>query len=474
LDTIIKNGTIVTATEEYVADIGIKDGKIVVIGADLGSEGEIVDAKGKYVMPGMIDAHVHFQLPFGGTVSADSFETGTRAAAAGGVTSVIDFAGLAIKKGTKLSEAIKARRAEADGNVHVDYSLHGAITDWISQGKELPRIIKDGISSFKMFMVYRSEGWLSTDPMLHEALTQTKMNGGMIQIHAESVDLLEKLISEHRSEEEMKERGAWLHVETRPNVVEAEAIQRAITWAETTGGHLYIVHMSTGEGADLVKAAQARGVKVIAETCPQYLLLNDEVFKGENGHYYATAPQIKKVKDGVRLWQGLKEGHVQVVGTDTCTFDTKQKAMWNGDYTKIPLGLPGTELMLPLLYNDGVRTGKITLNRMVEVASTNPAKVFGMYPQKGSLTIGADADIVLFDPDKKVTIDYKNLETNCDWSPYQGKEITGYPYMTFVRGVLVGQEGICVGPKGHGHFIKRGPSGDFLNTATHKELTITT
>jgi dihydropyrimidinase len=473
LDTIIKNGTIVTATEEYVADLGIKGGKIVAIGADLGSEGEIIEAKGKYIMPGMIDAHVHFQLPFGGTVSADSFETGTRSAAAGGVTTVIDFA--IQKTGEDLKEVIKARKAEADGNVHVDYSLHGGMGNWNEQTKkQIKSIIKEGISSFKMFMIYRSEGWLSTDPMLHEALTETKKHGGMIQVHAESVDLLEKLISEHQSDTEKKKEGAWLHVVTRPNVVEAEAIQRAIIWAENTGGHLYIVHMSTGEGADLVKAAQARGVKVIAETCPQYLLLNDEVFKSENGHYYATAPQIKKAKDGVRLWQGLKEGHVQVVGTDTCTFDTKQKAMWNGDYTKIPLGLPGTELMLPLLYNDGVRTSKITLNRMVEVASTNPAKVFGMYPQKGSLTIGADADIVVFDSDKKVTIDHKNLETNCDWSPYQGKEITGYPHMTFVRGVLVGQEGICVGPKGHGHFIKRGPSGDFLNTATHKELTITT
>jgi dihydropyrimidinase len=473
LDTIIKNGTIVTATEEYVADVGIKDGKIIAIGADLGSEGEVIDAKGKYVMPGMIDAHVHFQLPFSGTVSADSFETGTRSAAAGGVTTVIDFA--IQKTGEDLKEVIKARKAEADGNVHVDYSLHGGMGNWNEKTrKQIKSIIQEGISSFKMFMIYRSEGWLSTDPMLHEALTETKKHGGMIQVHAESVDLLEKLISEHQSEPEKKKEGAWLHVVTRPNVIEAEAIQRAITWAEHTGGHLYVVHMSTGEGADLVKAAQARGVKVIAETCPQYLLLNDEVFKGENGHYYATAPQIKKAKDGVRLWQGLKEGHIQVVGTDTCTFDTKQKAMWNGDYTKIPLGLPGTELMVPLLYNDGVRTGKITLNRLVEIGSTNPAKVFGMYPQKGSLTIGADADIVVFDPDKKVTIDHKDLETNCDWSPYQGKKITGYPHMTFVRGVLVGQEGICVGPKGHGHFIKRGPSGDFLNTATHKELTVTT
>ncbi|OLS19795.1 MAG: D-hydantoinase [Candidatus Heimdallarchaeota archaeon LC_3] len=472
MDTIIKGGTIVTANDQFVADLGIKDGKIVTIGTDLGSASEIIDASGKFVMPGMIDAHVHFQFPFGGTVSSDSFETGTRSAAAGGVTTVVDFA--IQKSGENLKEVIAARKAEADGNVYVDYSLHGGIGNWNEMTrKQIKSIIEEGISSFKMFMIYREEGMLSTDPMLHEALLETKKYGGMIQIHAESVDLLEKLILEHQDENEMKKEGAWLHVVTRPNVVEAEAIQRALTWAEHTGGHLYIVHMSTGEGADLVKAAQARGVKVIAETCPQYLLLNDEVFKGENGHYYATAPQIKKAKDGARLWQGLKEGHVQVVGTDTCTFDTKQKAMWNGNYTKIPLGLPGTELMLPLLYNDGVRTGKISLNRLIEVASTNPAKVFGMYPQKGSLTIGTDADIVIFDPDKKVTIDYKNLETNCDWSPYQDKHIVGYPHITLVRGTIVGKEGKCVGSKSYGHFIKRGPSRDFLNTNLHKELTVT-
>ncbi|MFW9917321.1 MAG: dihydropyrimidinase [Candidatus Thorarchaeota archaeon] len=461
MDSIIKGGTLVTADEKFVADIGIENGKIKLIGRDLtaNSSTEIIDASGKLVMPGMIDAHVHLSLPFCGTISADSFETGTRAAAAGGVTTVVDFAIQA--KGSPIKEAIMNRKAQAEGEVHVDYSLHGGITDWNESTRtELSEIINGGISSFKMFMIYRSEGWLATDPMLIEALEETKKLGGMIQVHAESVDLLDSLIAKHHTEEEMKKHGAWLHVVTRPNIIEAEAIQRAITWAEYTGGHLYIVHMSTGEGTDLVQAAKARGVNVVAETCPQYLHLNEEVFKGENGHLYATCPQIKSTKDGQRLWRGLQEGTVQTVGTDTCTFNTEQKAMWEGDFTKIPFGLPGTELMLPLLY-DGVRAGKIDLNKMVEVASTNPAKVYGMYPTKGSLTPGADADIVIFDTEKEVTVDYRQMETNCDWSPFQGKQLKGYPYLTLCRGTVVGKEGKCIGEKGYGKFVKRGHSGAF-------------
>jgi dihydropyrimidinase len=459
MDLIIRGGQIVDASENYSADIGIEDGKIKLIGKNVNPDNgsEIIDASGKIIMPGMIDAHVHLSLPFCGTVSADTFETGTRAAAAGGVTTVVDFA--IQSKGGTIKEAIENRKAQADGEVHVDYALHGGITDWNETTREeLSKVINEGISSFKMFMIYKSEGWLATDPMLIEALEETNKLGGMIQVHAESVDLLDSLIAKHHNEKEMKKYGAWLHVVTRPNIIEAEAIQRAITWAEYTHGQLYIVHMSTQEGADFVKAARARGVNVTAETCPQYLILNEEVFRGENGHLYATCPQIKSEKDGQRLWHGLKNGCIQTIGTDTCTFDTQQKAMWEGDFTKIPYGLPGTELMLPLLYSEGVRKGRISLNKMIEVASTNPAKVFGMYPKKGSLSIGADADIVVFDTEKDVTVDYQKMETNCDWNPFQGRKLKGYPSFTIVRGKVVGKEGRCIGEKGYGKFVKRGPS----------------
>lgn len=466
MNTIIKNGTIVTAYEKFKADIGIKDGKIASLGMDLTANGstEVIDATDKLIFPGMIDPHVHLQLPFSGTVSADDFETGTRAAAAGGVTTVIDFA--IPQKGQMLTDVIKARRAEADGRVYVDYSLHGAITDWNKKTQaELKKIIKSGISSFKMFMIYRNEGWLSTDPMLHDALLETKKYGGMIQVHAESVDILDSFVSKYHNKKDMTKYGAWLHCMTRPNITEFEAIQRAITWAESTGGHLYVVHMSTGAGADLVKDARKRGVNVIAETCPQYLYLNWDVFKEENGHYFATCPQIKSEEDRLRLWEGLVDGSVQTVGTDTCTFTTEQKDMWIkdgvGDFTKIPFGLPGSELMLPLLY-DGVVKGKLDIHQMVALGSTNSAKIFGMYPKKGTIQVGSDADIVIYDTEKEIEVDYENLETNCDWSPYQGRKIKGYPYMTFLRGKIVAKEGKCVGEKGDGVFIKRGPSGNFL------------
>ena len=462
MDLIIKNGTIVTAYEEYVGDIGIENGRISKLAVNLDPNGasNVIDATGKIIFPGAIDAHVHLKHPLGGSYSADDFESGTRAAAAGGVTTIVDFA--IPKKGEMLTDVIKKRKSDADGHVYVDYSLHGSITDWNDAIKtELKQVIKDGISSFKMFMIYRDEGWMSSDSMLHDALLETKKYGGMIQVHAESVDILDSLIEKHHNPEEMKEHGAWLHCITRPNITEYEAVQRAITWAEATGGHLYIVHMTTAEGIELVKKARGHGSNVLGETCPQYLYHNWDVFKKPNGHYFATCPQIKSEDDRLQLWEGLSNGSIQVIGTDTCTFTTKQKNTWNGDFTKIPYGLPGTELMLPLLYN-GVVEGKISMHQMVALCSTNPAKVFGMYPQKGSITIGSDADLVIYDPKKEVTIDYKNLETNCDWSPYQGIKLTGYPHITIVRGKIVAQEGKCVGEKGYGKFIKRGPSGNFV------------
>ena len=239
--------------------------------------------------------------------------------------------------------------------------------------------------------------------------------------------------------------------------IEAEAIQRAITWTSVTGGSLYIVHMSTKEGADLVKEAQILGIDVLAETCPQYLLLQDDVFKDKrNGHLYATCPQIKKAEDNERLWEGLRDGEVCIVSTDTCTFTKKQKAMWKGDFTKIPYGLPGVETLFPLIYTYGVREGRISMERFVELISTNPAKVMGLWPQKGTLAPGSDADIVVIDPNKETTIDYRKLETNCDWSPYQGWKVYGFPpEYTILRGRVIVEDGEFCGEKGFGRFLKR-------------------
>jgi len=458
LDLIIKNGKVVTASDTYVADVGIKDRKIDSLGANLnlGSTTQVIDAKGKYIFPGGIDVHVHLQLPFSGTISADDFENGTKAAACGGVTTVLDFA--IQTKGKSIMDAVEARRAEADPNVCVDYGLHAAITDWNETTQaEIKTVIDYGIPTFKMFMIYKNEGWLADDGMLFSALEETAKLGGHIGVHAESVDILDMLIERYAKEKE--KWGAYGHTLSRPSYTESEAIIRAIKWAEVTGGQLYIVHMSTGEGTDAVAAARERGVNVYAETCPQYLLLDDEVFKGENGHLYATCPQIKKPHDSERLWKGLADGDVQIIATDTCTFDTKQKAAWNGDFRKIPFGMPGVETMVPLMYTEGVGKRGFSVNQLVSLVSTNPAKLFGMYPQKGTIAIGSDADIVVFDPEKKVTLKAENLQTNCDWSPFEGWNLVGYPSVTISKGKVVAEDGKFVGEVGHGAFLKRTPYG---------------
>lgn len=457
MDILIKNGTVVTAVDKYRADVGISKGKIAIIADSIPEKSckEVLDAKGKYVMPGGIDVHVHFELPFCGTVSKDDFLNGTRAAACGGLTTIIDYA--IQQKGNPLMKAIKERRKCADGKVCIDYSLHGGITDWDKARHEMDDVIKYGVTSFKMFMVYRNEGWMAEDGDLMQALKATSVNGGMIMTHSENDFIIQTLLKEYGPK--AKELGAYGHVLTRPNYSESEAISRAIQLADVTGGRLYIVHMSTGEGADWVKAGQDRMVNVNAETCPQYLLLDDSVFKKKDGHLYATCPQLRKKEDNSRLWKGIQQNTIQVIGTDTCTFDRKQKAMWGGDFRKIPYGMPGVETLLPLMHTFGVGKKKFSLNRLVQLLSTNPAKLFGLYPQKGTIAVGTDADVVIFDPAKEVILNCKKMQTNCDWSPFEGFKLKGYPAWTLSRGEIVAQDGKFTGSIGHGQFVPRKPFG---------------
>ncbi len=456
VDLVVQNGTIVTSDTTLRADIGITDEQITLIKKNLrpSSETQVVDAKGMFVFPGAIDAHVHFQLPIGGTISVDDFENGTKAAAMGGVTTVIDFA--TQEKGRSIQEAVEVRRKEADGNVCIDYGLHAGITDWNDATRgEIQQIIINGIPSFKMFMIYRERGLMADDGMLFQGLEETKKHGGMISVHAESAFILDMLIE--RYAKEMKTLGAYAHALSRPAYTESEAVHRAIKWAEATGGRLYIVHMSAGESVQYVHDARARGIDVYAETCPQYLLLDDSVFKQENGHYYASCPQVKKKTDNERLWQGLETGDVQVVATDTCTLNTQQKDTWGGDFRKIPYGLPGVETMLPLMYTEGVGKQHFSINHLIALISTNPAKIFGMYPQKGTIAPGSDADIVVFDPNKKVTLHANDLQTKCDWSPYENWSLKGYPNTTISRGKIIVSGGKFIGECGHGQFLKRKP-----------------
>ncbi|HRY28612.1 MAG TPA: dihydropyrimidinase [Elusimicrobiota bacterium] len=460
-DRIVKGGKVFTADDSREADVAIKDGKIAAIGKNLPADGaEVLDASGLWVIPGGVDVHVHFQLRVAGTVSADDFENGTKSAACGGVTTVVDFSTQGPRDDTLLA-GVEARLKEAEGKACVDFGLHAGISAYKrlkDPAADLRRLLDFGVPSVKMFMIYEQEGWQSDDADIFSALRLARGLGATVCVHAESERVMNLLIAEHRAQKERL--GAWAHALSRPNFIEEEAVQRALKWAEATGGHLYVVHLSTGGGADLFKQAQARGVNAHVETCPQYLLLNDEVFKDKKtGHWYATCPQIKKKADNERLWQGLADGTIAVVSTDTCPFTTKQKDAWNGDFTKIPYGLPGVETLLPALYTFGVKAGRFGMNHFVSLISTNPAKLMGLYPQKGAIAVGSDADLAMFDPDAVRTIDSKELVSRCDWSPYQGLTMGGFPVHTLSRGEPVVRNGKFVGPKGHGRFLKRRPFG---------------
>ena len=457
LDTIIHGGTLVTARETKRADVGIRGERIVAIGGQLPkaqtSGAKIIDAAGRYVIPGGVDAHVHLALPFCGTVSSDDYDSGTRAAACGGVTTLIDFA---IPYGQEtLPQAVDNWHARAEGQACVDYSFHLAITDWQHQKKDIRKMIDQGIPTFKQFMIYAAQGWQSDDAAIFSALETLGDLGGMLCVHAESSGVLDLLIERHHTPAEMKKHGAYLHTLTRPNFIEAEAIERAIRWTQATGSRLFIVHLSTGDGVELVRRAQEEGVRVFAETCAQYLALDDRVFAKRDGHLYATCPQVKKLRDQKRLWAGLKSGEVCSVSTDTCTFTREQKAMWKGDWTKIPMGMPGLETLLPIVYTKGVLGRRLTVNEFVDKCCTTPARIMGLHPRKGTLQVGSDADLAVIHPTAKRKVDWRKMQTNCDWSPYQGWELAGFAEHTFCRGRQVVENYKFVGRNGHGCFIPR-------------------
>lgn len=467
-DTLVMNGIIHTTRGSARGDIGIAAGKIAGVGAPgaLGTAArEHINADGMDVIPGCLDVHVHLALPFCGTISCDDFESGSRAAASGCVTTVIDFA--IPGRGETLADADAAWHAKAEGRSIVDYAWHLAVTDRSHIG-EIPAMIRRGLPTFKAFMIYESEGWNADDAMLFGALEACRAHAGMLLVHAESARVLDLLIARHHHPDEMRRLGARLHAVTRPNFIEAEAIERAIHWSSVTGGPLYIVHMSTAEGAELVRAARSRAVPVWAETCVQYLVLDDAVFERPDGHLFACCPQVKKPRDIERLWHALSAGsEVSVVSTDTCGFTREQKAMWwnnegnYGDWTKIPMGLPGLDTMVPLMYTLGVLGGRISMNRLVELCAANPARIMGLGDRKGDIAPGFDADLAIIDPSRRVRIvpagraEPATLRSRCDWSPYEGMELAGFAHTTLVRGVPVVRGHNIVGPAGHGRFVER-------------------
>src|SRR5215813_13444765 len=459
-DTLIVNGAVVTATDTYSADVAISDGKITAIGQGLPRENttRIVDAKGKYVMPGGIDVHTHLDMPFGGTTSADDFETGTRAAAFGGTTTLIDFA--IQYKGQQLRQAFDTWMQKASNKAVCDYAFHCIVTDVANgQLQEMNSLIGEGVTTFKLFMAYPGVFMLD-DASIFRALQTTSKNGGLICMHAENGGAIDVIVQQALAE---GKKAPKYHALTRPTTAEAEAVSRAIALAEMAGAPVYIVHLSCHDALERVREARDRGLPVYAETCPQYLYLSldDMAAPGFEGAKYVFTPPLREKWNQEKLWSGLKRDHLQVVSTDHCPFCFKeQKELGKDDFTKIPNGGPGIEHRMSLIYSGGVAGGRFSVNRFVELVSTTPAKLFGLYPRKGTIAVGSDADLVIFDTKRKLTISAKTHHMRVDYSMFEGIQVTGIPDIVLSRGNV-----IIEGEK----FLGRAGKGDFLRRSTYAQ-----
>ncbi len=454
-DTVIRNGTIVTATDTYVSDVGIVDGRISVIGADLpvNAAGKLIEARGMMVMPGGIDVHTHLDMPFGGTMSADDFESGTIAAAYGGTTTLIDFA--IQYKGQTLRHAFDTWMKKADGKAVIDYAFHCIITDIAgAQLDEMKAFVREGVPTFKLFMAYPGVFMLD-DASIFKAMNAAADSGGMICMHAENGGAIDVIVQRALAE---GKRAPKYHALTRPVTLEAEATARAIALAEIAGTPVYIVHLSCNEALEKVREARDRGLRVYAETCPQYLYLSLENMDapGFEGAKYVFTPPLREKWHQEKLWQGLAKDDLQVVSTDHCPFCMKeQKELGKDDFTKIPNGGPGIEHRLSLVYNGGVHGGKFSPNRFVQLVSTVPAKLFGLYPRKGTVAVGSDADLIVFDPNEEQIISVKTHHMRVDYSMFEGTRVKGVTKTVLSRGRTIIDKGRFTGKAGAGEFLKR-------------------
>ena len=456
--TLITGGTIVTAVDTYLADVLIEDGIITALThpslrANAPQVDRTIDATGKYVMPGGIDAHTHLDMPFGGTTASDDFETGTIAAAHGGTTSLVDFA--IQTKGGALREGLDTWHQKAEGKAAIDYGFHMIVTDVNAATLgEMGTLVSEGITSFKLFMAYPGVLYVD-DGQIVRAMQRARDLGGLICMHAENGIALDVLIEQALARGETAPK---YHSLSRPQVAEAEGTHRALCLAEMVGAPVYIVHLSAPRALDKVVEARDRGMPVFAETCPQYLFcsFDDLDQPGFEGAKFVCTPPLRPKEMQADLWRGLRTNDLQVVSTDHCPFCMKgQKELGLESFAKIPNGMPGVETRMYLLWDGGVRTGKISMNRFVEITSTAPAKIFGMYPHKGTVAVGAHADLVVWDGDKEHTLSQKTLHMRIDYSPFEGRKVTGAPTHVLSRGEVVIENGTFVGKPGRGRFLKR-------------------
>jgi dihydropyrimidinase len=453
MSLLIKNGRIITVGEDQVADIFIEGEKISAIGKNLQVKADkVIDASGKLVFPGGIDPHVHLDMPFMGTYSSDNYETGTRAALFGGTTMVIDF--ILQKQGASLQAALDEWRSRSDGNCVGDYSFHMAVTDFNDNTKKEIRhfIEEEGISSFKTFMAYKG-ALMIDDRQMIGLMEEVKNQGGLVTVHATNGDMIDYLVARHRSEGKL---SPLYHYLSQPEVTEAEAAERFTDMANYTGCPGYIVHLTCEGALNAVRQATRRNQHMLVETCIQYLLLDASLYEKDfDGAKWVMSPPLREKKDQETLWAGINQGLVNVVATDHCPFKWEQKRMGEKDFSKIPNGHPAIEHRMELLFSEGVNKGRISLNKYVELACTNPAKIFGMFPQKGTIGIGSDADVVIFDPEEKHTITAASHHMNVDYSAYEGWQLTGKVKTVVLRGTVAIENGACTIGKGFGKFIKR-------------------
>lgn len=459
MDLLIKNGTIVTAESTFKADIAVKDGKILSVGQNIKplKGTEVVDAKGKLVLPGAIDGHTHLAMPFGGTISSDDYFTGTRSAACGGTTTVFDF--VLQGKGEKMVDAVMRRDALAAPDAAVDYSFHVGVCDVTTPEllDSMEDAVKFGIPSFKVFMVY---DFGVDDGSFYQVLQKAAKIGALVGVHAENRDVNNVLVKQYLAE---GKTDAWWHYMAKNEDVEGEADVRAINLAKMAGTSLYIVHLADKQGVEAVIQARDEGYPIFAETCPQYLYFTKEVYKRERGRDFVCSPPMKGKESQDALWAAIKSGDITTIATDHCPFTQAEKD-WGivtkdgkpGNFTTIPNGCAGIENMYPYILSEANK-GRISFSKAVELCATNPAKLFGCDHAKGALQPGLDADIVIYDPKKNVTVKNSEMHGNLDHTIWEGVSIKGYPVATYSRGTLVYKDGEFVGQKGYGKLVKCKP-----------------
>ncbi len=461
MSILIKNGRIITAVDDYMGDVFIENETITHIGKSLDMEAdEILDASGKYLFPGGLDPHTHLDMPFGGTVSADDFETGTRAAAHGGTTTLIDFA--IQTKGQSTLEALDTWHAKADGKTAIDYGFHMIVTDLEdNRVHEMKMLADEGVTSYKLFMAYPGVLYVD-DGTIYRAMRKAGENGTVVCMHAENGIVIDEIVKRALAEGKTEPK---YHALTRPTRMEAEGVHRAISIAEVANVPVYIVHLSSSDALEQVMLARNRGVHAFAETCPQYLFLDHSYYEQEGfeGAKYVMTPALREKWNQEELWKGLRFGDLQSISTDHCPFCFKdQKILGIDDFSKIPNGGPGVENRMSLVFNGGVNSGRISLNKFVELTSTAAAKTFGLFPKKGTIAVNSDADIVIFDPNRKETISINNSCTHhmrVDYNAYEGFEVTGFTETVLSRGKIIIKDCEYMGKKGDGQFLKRGLYG---------------